>query len=79
MKGAEWAKEGSAPRRENPPGATRDTHPTLSQRLHTPIHPPVERGTRSCATVVHLGNSSHTVEESQQRRRLEYAAAAASA
>ena len=34
----------------------------------------------SCATVVHLGNSSHTVQESQsQRRRLEYAAAAATA
>ena len=100
MKGAEGMGEGggSAPRRENTPGATRDTHPWVMdpQKLSPPLTEVVgahtahltRRSNRaeprssalsSCATVVHLGNSSHTVEESQQRRRLEYAAAAATA
>ena len=100
MKGAEGMGEGGggAPRRENTPGATRDTHPWVMdpQKLSPPLTEVVgahtahltRRSNRaeprssalsSCATVVHLGNSSHTVEESQQRRRLEYAAAAATA
>ena len=100
MRGVDDAGEGGGgvPRRENTPGATRDTHPWVMdpQKLSPPFTDVVgahtahltRRSNRaeprssalsSCATVVHLGNSSHTVEESQQRRRLEYAAAAATA
>ena len=100
MRGVDDAGEGGGgvPRRENTPGATRDTHPWVMdpQKLSPPLTEVVgahtahltRRSNRaeprssalsSCATVVHLGNSSHTVEESQQRRRLEYAAAAATA
>ena len=101
MRGVDDAGEGGGgvPRRENTPGATRDTHPWVMdpQKLSPPLTEVVgahtahltRRSNRaeprnsalsSCATVVHLDNSSHTVEESQQqRRRLEYAAAAATA
>ena len=101
MRGVDDAGEGGGgvPRRENTPGATRDTHPWVMdpQKLSPPLTEVVgahmahltRRSNRaeprssalsSCATVVHLGNSSHTVQESQlQRRRLEYAAAAATA
>ena len=100
MRGVDDAGEGGGglPRRENTPGATRDTHRWVMdpQKLSPPLTEAVEAHTAhltrrsnraeprssalsSCATVVQIGNSSHTVQENQQRRRLEYAAAAATA
>ena len=85
---------GGVPRREVTPAATRDSHPWVmdTQKLSPPLTDVVDAHTAhlarrsnparsalsNCSTAVHLGNSSHMVQESQ-RRRLEYAAAAASA